>query len=840
VTRLLDLFVGRDAPETRRLLYALFRQLARDFNGDPLGNDIDAEAAQVSDGHIEVLCRFLRGDDLMKGQLAPGSWELDLSLIPIEVISAIYEGFLKAGDERGLKTTGTYYTPRLLSEIVLDTALDGLGSLLDRRYLDPACGSGVLLVGLFHRLAEEWRRLHPGASYDERADGLLAILRGSISGVDNNLTACRITAFSLYAALLEELAPPSIQRLLARGRSLPRLVGSAPHTANAARGGAIEHADFAAVDAPLPGEGFDLIIGNPPWVSRSRQRHRRPEAEVPAAPPPLLNWCAAQGLPVAQGQLAQAFIWKAPQHLKPGGRVCFLLPHGALFNHDSKALQIQRQWFERHPPDRIVNLSDLRFLLFEGAIKPAVIVRYLGATLEGNAPPRIEYFAPKADLGVIHAGILAIAPEDRTHLPRADVLAALQGDKAPTWKPRLWGTPRDLQLLERLAALPRLGDIVDQARDRRRLPETQRKPWLAGQGFQPLGPGDGGIDEPHPAWPESTRFIKADSPCIDLLLLEEDCPAVAAQFGPLRRRPELEEIFCKPHVIVTVGMRVAYAGFDVVFQHAAQGIHGPPADASRLMFLAAYLRSPLSHYYLFHTAANWGVERPKVHLEELLRVPFPRPEQMASPAVARSIVETVAEKMQRAAAALPAMSTMAGRGEAIKRLNRELWGYIADYFSVTPSEHILIEDTLAVAMPSATPRRGAAGEIPTIRASSAQERAAYLALLCQTLNNGAAPGSPRVYGHTLISARGGFGMAVLRRAGGELILQILKPLQGRFWTRAAALNDADAILHARLRPSQPRSLIERLLYFGLDIVDVGVVDQLARDEPALVDVRAER
>ena len=120
-------------------LYTLFEQLGRDFNGD-LFNDALDEAQQIQDEHISILNRFFRATDVQSGQLS--FWPYDFSIIPIETISAIYEHFLKAGGEKEKKATGAFYTPRFLAELVLDTTLDGLPSLLDKRFLDPACGSG--------------------------------------------------------------------------------------------------------------------------------------------------------------------------------------------------------------------------------------------------------------------------------------------------------------------------------------------------------------------------------------------------------------------------------------------------------------------------------------------------------------------------------------------------------------------------------------------------------------------------------------------------------------------------------------------------------------------------
>ena len=69
--------------------------------------------------------------------------------------------------------------------------------------------------------------------------------------------------------------------------------------------------------------------------------------------------------------------------------------------------------------------------------------------------------------------------------------------------------------------------------------------------------------------------------------------------------------------------RSAFADFDVAFRHALRGIHGPDEDRELLVFLAAYLQTALARFFLFHTSSNWGVSRAEVHVEELLRLPFP-------------------------------------------------------------------------------------------------------------------------------------------------------------------------------------------------------------------------
>ena len=75
--------------------------------------------------------------------------------------------------------------------------MEGETSLLDKRFLDPACGSGIFLVGLFNRLAEEWKLKNPGARYDRRANGLMDVLRTNLRGVDSRATSSTNSARNL-------------------------------------------------------------------------------------------------------------------------------------------------------------------------------------------------------------------------------------------------------------------------------------------------------------------------------------------------------------------------------------------------------------------------------------------------------------------------------------------------------------------------------------------------------------------------------------------------------------------------------------------------------------------
>lgn len=794
--------------KAKKYLYDLFRKLGKDFNGDLFSDNLDAEERLVSASYIDPLDGFFRATVALTGQTS--FWPYDFGAIPVEAISAIYERFLKSSD----KLEGAFYTPRFLAELVLDVALTNAPSLLGRRCLDPACGSGIFLVGLFNRMAEEWKQANPEARNDRRARELRKVLCG-LYGVDINPTACRITAFSLYLAYLDQLSPRDIQELQEKGHKLPRLVHYPETTIERRIEGNIWCRDFFAEASEYPVDA-DLVIGNPPWGSLAVDG-------TPAA-----KWCADPDhqYPVPDKQISAAFVWKAAHHVADSGRVCLVLPHGTIFNHSATALEFQRTFFKRHSVDHVLNLVDYQFFLFEEARHPAIVVTYRKNAPE-NRRHMIEYWGPKTDWLVTRAEVIAVMPEDRCTLTTGEVLDDLEGKDAPQiWKQRYWATARDRRLIDRLSLYSRLRDQVRQTRDKESV-----KPWVIAEGFQPLGQND----DPKKAKPlhlTSKFFVEATSPNLDLFLSPKECGQLPSKNLSVRRTSN-PLVFQAPHVLIAKGFTsIAFVDFDVSFRHALRGISGPKEDRELLIFLAAYLRSSLARYFVFQTSSNWGISRQEVHVEELLRLPFPLPDVMPSPQRAWEIVENVGQLVT--SAATKANEDLANREDIVRVASESIETLIDEYFDILSVEKALIDDTVRVIIPSVRPSR-ASLIIPTIKPSSEKQQGEYVKRLCDTLNGWAKNGPYMVRGIATASERLGIAVAVLEKsltgetafeAGGDLDdllvalgrfrktasrslntfelirgakvfegnrLYLVKPIGQRFWTETAALNDADEI-----------------------------------------------
>jgi hypothetical protein len=805
-----DVLAIRPLREAKAALYRLFHRLGNDFNGDLFSDDLDAESRKINNKHIEILDKFFSGTNMRDGQRA--FWPYDFGFIPIETVSAIYEHFLKDEDQRD----GAFYTPRFLADVVLDSALEDVGDLLGKKFLDPACGSGIFLVGLFIRMAEEWKRANPNARYNRRARELMQVLRNSLFGVDKNPTACRIAAFSLYLAYLDQLTPSDIQQLQKKGRALPPLTWDhAAASADEASSRNIHCVDFFQKGALLP-RGADLVLGNPPWGS------------IAGVGTPAGKWCAESKKQLPDKQIAIAFIWKAAEHASQTGKVCFLLPHGVLFNHGPVAVGFQKAWVRQHTLRRVLNLADLRHFLFLDAVHPAIVVEYARGEPDVRAG-RVEYWAPKADWMIARAEVIKVRPIDRKTVTVAEIFDDLDGPDAPqVWVRNYWGSARDLRLIDRLSLHPRLRDHVGLSRE-----ASSQKRWMRAEGFQPAGPNDD-PDVAKPLRLPSRTFIHARSPQIDLFLLESDCQQLESNEITVRGRSNTNtDIYKAPHVLITKGFkRIAFADFSVSFRHALRGIHGPKEDRNLLIFLAAYLRSPLAQYYAFHTSPNRSMFHEEVQVNELLRLPFPLPHQLPNKDRSQAIVDQTARIVDDASNR--AREHFLGRTNLVEAATEEIVPLITEYFALQPSETDLVRDTVEVTIPSIQPSVSGM-PVPTVKPTRTDQQQTYVDRVCDTLNSWTGRNRYCIRGTAASSIMLGIGIAKFEKilkldaqqplegidqhlletfdrlraalpASQRTIdpirelmvfdsdkLYLVKPVEQRHWTQTAALNDADEV-----------------------------------------------
>lgn len=805
-------FLSGDNERAVDHLYRLFARFRVDFNGDLFGAALDDERARVSSNHVSLIQRMLAGEDMDSGQMALGFWAYKFDAIPIETISGIYQEFLSLEGTQHQRQTGAYYTPRVLAEVTLDMALEGVPDVADRTFLDPSCGSGIFLVGLFNRMAEDLRHREPNAEPHAFAEQLKSLLSKRLYGVDVNPTACRIAAFSLYLALLDQLEPRDIQVLQGRGRFLPNLYRDG---ATAAKGtaGTIVHSDFFADNLALPSAGFDGLVGNPPWGEANDQATR---------------WCEVSAVNIPQKQAAAAFIWKAGKHVKPGGKICFVLPLKLLTYAQGPGLAFQREWLKTSSVDKVLNLADMGFYLFEGAAHPAMIARYEVVTQQSRPGDRVlEYSIARSEAETLQTDVITVSPDDRHPVKVDGLLRELDAERVPgIWKQALWGTPRDRAFLSRLTDLPTLGA--------RLAGDLGSKGWISGEGFNRGGAGNAVDREVIKRLP----FLPArrlGTFLVAINALDASAPTSCVKRGGC------EAAYLAPHMVLTHGVprragriNAAFSAADFTFEHALRGVHAPAEDEDLLRFLTCVVCSPFAMFVYFHTSANWGVERPKIQQQEFEQLPFPVPVT----ADQRECVAGAAKlhrQMERACA-----KNLLTRDGLVADFGSKLDRLVLDFYGVDEWEEALINDTVHLWIPSATPRRNTSP--PALQSSTSTERQTYGRQLLECLNTWAKGGPTTVVARIVRCNAAGLGIVHLTRvpqrrgnfvateveSPGELDsildrvrevlgygglnlryrrnlkvfagddLFIIKPLSKRYWCRTAALNDADEIAAAIL------------------------------------------
>jgi len=681
----------------------VFSDLKERFNGNMFDQDLNIEKRFIRAAHIEKLIEFLEGHDVAGGQRTLGFWAYDFKMIPVETISAIYQNFLAAEDTANQQERGAFYTPRFLAEMVVDVAMRDNLDAVNWSFLDASCGSGIFLVILFNRLATHWIMTQAGRPhYTTKAKELQGILKRQIRGVDVEETACRIASFSLYLAYLDFFNPPDIQSYIEKtGRPLPKLIdyGNMPDRPKADIP-VIHRANFLD-DETLADESFDCVIGNPPWARRGSK------------------------------QLALAFVKKAPELLKRNGQGCLLLPSKILQNQTDA---FQAAWLKQVTLEKVLQLADYRFILFQDALCPAIIARFKKEEPDINNQ-KVEFAAPKFNRDGLRQGIITINPLSRSWIPLAEIFSATRKRTAPiVWKRRLWGTHRDQKLLDLLQLMPSLNEHVDVLSELRIQRSERTKRWISGEGIKPWPQDKQALDrQPKELrWSLKTPFIETTSWNSNLILFNDDTIPLVERLEKRHYRKDVlysqppKELFQPPMVLFSRGFdKVTYADFPVLFQHSLRSIKGPEDDADLLMFLAAYLRSELARYFLFHTTASWGTERDQVHLDEVLHVPFPLPEHdfvsPDAPLIVKKVVgricntrETLIEilenlrKTSKASLFGDVRSAITKEWNSERKritdsLQAEIEPLIYRYFGLTEQEIMLVEDTVNVFEPSSTP-----------------------------------------------------------------------------------------------------------------------------------------
>lgn len=577
--------------QNKEFTYTLFKSLSKDFNGD-MFPDVEKEEQHVQLKHLKIIQDLLYGDVGIQKKLFFFSYKFEI--IPLDLISAIYEEFYHSSSNEADKKSkarqdGAFYTPPVLAEFVLSRVLTVEELKKKPKVLDPACGSGIFLVEAFRRMVRyAWKEKKASLDFDE----LKEILGNQISGIEINEEAARITTFSLYLAMLHYLDPPSILGHIRNGNKLPNLLVSEDNSQN--HYNSIQVGNAFSVCKETLGK-IDVLIGNPPWGAPGNNADIATKERQKV----MLDWCTSKSHPIGDKEPSQAFLWRALEFLKDGGRCALLTSHGVLFKHGATTQAFRNEWMSKVCLNEVFNFTHVRKFFFKGAISPFVMIHFTKGKQEKNP---VDCWSAKQVISLKETQAVLFSKHDHNYLVEQD----LKDNR--TWKVNWFGRHADAMFLNQLGYLEKLIDFVDRNK--------------SGQGISPNPPKYSTQHLPNKilAANSLTRYGKN--------LLFSQTPSLAYRTGKpdsyfnnrlLVQRGINERNYTKGEIVSR------YETENFCYTNAINGLKLKNDNENNYKLLLGILWSSFCRYYFFNTTANWGLWHHEIHLDdELLQLPIPK------------------------------------------------------------------------------------------------------------------------------------------------------------------------------------------------------------------------
>lgn len=230
-----------------------------------------------------------------KGNLVKGFFDGSLgSYQRIEDVGTLFEKSLKQIER---KNAGQFYTPTDIVQYIINS----LPIKSDSKILDPTCGCGSFLLGMFDFLKNKY--------------GVSALR--NLFGVDLNTNAVNITRFGLF--IKSGYNKSYLKTLIKNIRVGNSIVSNKALDSRSF--------DWQENFSSVMGEGgFDFIVGNPPYITLRADEFDSSEQ----------NYSKIMNGPV---NAASLMIVRSLDLLKRNGKLAFLLPKSLLYVHSYDLLR---------------------------------------------------------------------------------------------------------------------------------------------------------------------------------------------------------------------------------------------------------------------------------------------------------------------------------------------------------------------------------------------------------------------------------------------------------------------------------------------------------------------
>ncbi len=636
----------RQLIRNKNQLYSFFAYLNDKYNGDmfPLYEEYSGEITydetkHVNDTHLSVLYHLFNCSELFSGQsyneyiVQPSLFDLyDFEIIPVELISSIYENFIGNEFENEKlnlskqKSIKAYYTPSYLVDYVLSQTVtpfleDPQKNDSNCKVLDPACGSGIFLVETLRKIIEKELFISNKNSITDTQ--LWKLIKTNIYGIDIDSDAIDISIFSLYITILDYKQPAEIEKFKFRKLKDENLFGG------------IE-ADFFNLRHPFNEtiNKLDFIIGNPPWGQVSESVYlnyietRNKFENIDKDTTKKLK------LQIGDKEICQAFLIRTSDFASSDKNLkcCFIVSSKVLYNTESSSKAFRNYFLNKFHVEQIVELSPVNNKLrggnhvFDNARQPAAIITFRPEITDNPTSENIlQHITVKPNRFFLYYKTIVIEKHDVKNIKQEYFMENKNGHDW-LWKVLVHGNALDIHFIKRLK------DTFISARE-----------YFDELGFETNGglkkaDGTNKYDTTHiinydylDAMSEFKPFLLAPKLKWKDQIQNENIKEGKVGYLPDERFFKGKKLLLKKGLVLQpdksehyFGAVTAFSDKNICFSSTVCSIV-PKSESNFadtfLPTLSGLFNSRLFTYFLLNTSSSAGIERTRIHFKEFFSFP---------------------------------------------------------------------------------------------------------------------------------------------------------------------------------------------------------------------------